>query len=240
MAQITLETFRNFFKYYKSLEHQETAIETLYEELEPWLLEDESEWIREYRDQVEKPESEPTPKPSKGICTSELMERLTGHPAASFDSVFVDDCNRLFADTGFDKHLDAMQMLMANMMHETCNFVYMKEIADGSAYEYRHDLGNTNPGDGPKYKGAGVLQLTGKYNYQRLANGIYDPKVMDGVDYVANTYPFTSARIWIEENDLLSVCLTQGFDSCCRKINGGWNGYEDRLAKYRICQREMR
>ena len=86
MAQITLETFRNFFKYYKSLEHQETAIETLYEELEPWLLEDESEWIREYRDQVEKPESEPTPKPSKGICTSELMERLTGHPAASFDS----------------------------------------------------------------------------------------------------------------------------------------------------------
>ena len=43
-------------------------------------------------------------------------------------------------------------MLMANMMHETCNFVYMKEIADGWAYEGRTDLGNTSPGDGPKYK----------------------------------------------------------------------------------------
>ena len=32
---------------------------------------------------------------------------------------------------------------------------------------------------------------------------------MDGVDYVADTYPFTSAKIWIEENDLLNVCLKQ-------------------------------
>ena len=71
-----------------------------------------------------------------------------------------------------------MQMLMANMMHETCNFVYMKEIADGWAYEGRTDLGNTSPGDGPKYKGAGVLQLTGKFNYSRLAEGLPDPKVM--------------------------------------------------------------
>ena len=235
MAQITVEEFKNFFKYYKSLEHQQLGIETLYGELEPWLLENDAEWIQEYREQT----PQPTPEPSKGIVTSQLMEQLTGHPAASFDDVFVNDCNRLFADTGFAEHLDAMQMLMSNMMHETCNFVYMKEIADGKAYEYRHDLGNTNPGDGPKYKGAGVLQLTGKYNYKRLADGIYDPKVMDGVDYVADTYPFTSASIWIEENDLLWVCLNKGFDACCQKINGGWTGYDDRLAKYRICQRYM-
>ena len=236
MAQITLEEFRNFFKYYKSLEHQQKAIETLYEKLGPELLSNDSDWITQYRAPGEKPE-EPQ---AEGYVTADLMERLTGYPAKEFDSVFVNDCNRLFRDTGFNKHLDAMQMLMANMMHETCNFVYMQEIADGSAYEYRTDLGNTNPGDGPKYKGAGVLQLTGKYNYQRLSKGIADPKVMEGVNYVSNTYPFTSARIWIEENDLLSICLNKGFDSCCVKINGGYNGYEDRLKKYRICQREMR
>ena len=60
------------------------------------------------------------------------MNRLTGCPASSFDSVFCNDCNRLFKDTGFDQHLDAMQMLMANMMHETCNFIYMQEIASGT------------------------------------------------------------------------------------------------------------
>ena len=48
------------------------------------------------------------------------------------------------------------------------------------------------------------------------------------------------AQIWIKENDLLSVCLNQGFDACCKRINGGWNGYEDRKTKYAICQREMR
>ena len=84
----------------------------------------------------------------------------------------------------------------------------MKEIADVWAYEGRSDLGNSEPGDAPKYKGAGVLQLTGRYNYQRLANGIGDQRVMEGVDYVSNTYPCTSARIWINENKLLDVCLT--------------------------------
>ena len=238
MAQITVEEFRNFFKYYNGEEHQQHAIEILYDDLKKKTKENDALWIETFR--TPKKAEEPVEEPKQaGICTPELMEQLTGYPASAFDDVFCNDCNRLFRETGFDSHLDAMQMLMANMMHETCNFLYMKEIASGEAYNYRFDLGNTSPGDGPRYKGAGVLQLTGKYNYSRLAEGIGDPKVMDGVDYVSNTYPFTSARIWIEENNLLSVCLTQGFDQCCLRINGGWNGYEDRLAKYRICQKHM-
>ena len=237
MAQITVEEFRNFFKYYKGEAHQQRAIELLYEEMDCDFadhLSSDAAWIQQYRT----PDKAPAGEPVNGIVTPFLMEQLTGYPASSFDDAFCNDCNRLFKDTGFDKHLDAMQMLMANMMHETCNFVYMKEIASGEAYNNRSDLGN-GPNDGPVYKGAGVLQLTGKYNYQRLSDGIGDPKVMDGVDYVSNTYPFTSASIWIEENRLLEVCLTQGFDFCCKRINGGWNGYEDRKLKYQKCQRYM-
>ena len=224
----------DFFTFFKGTPEQKEAVQLLQSSMPATLLRDKSAWVEQFRTQ---PEAPPAPD---GICTPELMNKLTGHPANSFDSVFCNDCNRLFADTGFDKHLNAMQMLMANMMHETCNFVYMQEIASGAAYNGRTDLGNTSPGDGEKYKGAGVLQLTGKFNYSRLADGINDPKVMDGVDYVANTYPFTSAKIWIKENDLLNVCLNQGFDDCCKRINGGWNGYEDRKAKYAICQREMK
>ena len=239
MAQITVEEFRNFFKYYKGEEHQQRAVEQLYDDLKKKTKENDAEWITTYRTPAAVEEPVKKPEVSGGICTPQLMQQLTAYPADSFDEVFVNDCNRLFRETGFDAHLDAMQMLMANMMHETCNFLYMKEIADGWAYEGRTDLGNTSSGDGPRYKGAGVLQLTGKYNYSRQADGIGDPKVMDGVDYVSNTYPFTSARIWIEENNLLSVCLTQGFDQCCLRINGGWNGYEDRLNKYHTCQKYM-
>ena len=179
------------------------------------------------------------PTPERGIVTPDLMQRLTGFRADAFDDAFCDDANRLFRETQFYLHLEPMRMLMANLLHETANFVYMKEIASGWAYEGRSDLGNVNPGDGPRYKGTGVLQLTGRYNYQRFADDIGDPRVMEGCDYVANKYPFRSAKTWIEENDLLNVCLNRGFDACCKRINGGYNGLKDRKLKYALCQREM-
>jgi putative chitinase len=80
------------------------------------------------------------------------------------------------------------------------------------------------------------LQLTGRYNYQRFSDGIGDPRVMEGVEYVSTTYPFMSAKTWIEENNLLQIAQTKGFDDVCYRINGGWTGYEDRLAKYQICK----
>ena len=230
MSKLSVEDFTNFFKYYKDMPHQRAAAEELWKAMPVSLLEESAPWVLTYRNPVE--------EEVKGLVTAKMLERLTGHPASSYDANFVNDCNRLFADTGFDKHLNAMQMLMANMMHETCNFVYMKEIANGLAYNNRADLGN-GPDDGPRYKGAGVLQLTGKFNYQQLADDIQDPKVMHGVDYVSNTYPFTSARVWIQKNQLLDVCIEQGFDACCVKINGGYNGIDDRRLKYAICQREM-
>ena len=234
MSTLSIESFKNFFKYYAGETHQEAALEKLYKGLQKCncdQLNEDADWVKTYRKTADI-------KKFKKLVTRLLMEQLTGYPSSAFDKVFIDDCNRLYADTGFAEHIDAAQMLMANMMHETCNFVYMKEISDGMYLRGRTDLGH-GPDEGEIWKGAGVLQLTGKYNYSRLAEGINDPKVMEGVDYVSTTYPFTSARIWIEENDLLNICLTEGFDACCLRINGGWNGYNDRLAKYQICKQYM-
>ena len=225
----------DFFTYFKGTPEQKEAVQLLQSSMPETLLRDKSAWVVKYREQ---PEIPPTPEVS-GYFTPKMMSDLTGYPPHSFDEVFCNDCNRLFTETGFLNDLECARMLMANMMHETANFIYMKEIASGEAYEFRSDLGNTQPGDGVKYKGAGVLQLSGKYNYERLSKGINDPRVMEGVDYVSNTYPFTSAKIWIEENDLLNVCKTKGFEACCVRINGGHNGYNDRVTKYRVCQRVM-
>ena len=234
MSTLSIESFKNFFNYYAGEPHQKAAVEELYKGLQKCncdQLHEDADWVKTYRKTAEI-------KKFKKLVTPLMMEQLTGYPSSAFDKIFIDDCNRLYADTGFAEHIDAAQMLMANMMHETCNFVYMKEISDGMYLRGRTDLGH-GPNEGEIWKGAGVLQLTGKYNYSRLAEGINDPKVMDGVDYVSTTYPFTSARIWIEENDLLNICLTEGFDACCYRINGGWNGYEDRLAKYKISMQYM-
>ena len=211
-------------KYYNAEPHQDAAWEYLWASLDEYT---QDCFTDAYRD---------GPEPSEGIITLEVFEELTGYSASLFKQSEADDCNRLLRETEFDTDIVATQMLMANILHETCNLKYMEEIASGWAYEGRTDLGNTQKGDGPRFKGAGVLQLTGRYNYQRFCDAIGDSRVMEGVDYVSNTYPFMSAKTWIIENNLLHIAQTEGFDAVCYRINGGWNGYEDRLAKYQICK----
>ena len=214
-------------KYYKEESHQIAAWNYLQSELSAKQLDEFADIYRA---------GPSTPAPTKAaIITPQIMQQLTGYSASSFDSVFCDDFNKLLKISGFDKHKKEMCMLTANLMHETGNFKWMKEIASGEAYNWRSDLGNNQPGDGPKFKGAGVLMLTGRANYTDFEKYIGDSKVTQlGCDYVADTYPFVSAIAWIENNRLLDVCLTKGFDECCYRINGGWNGYDDRKAKYEI------
>ena len=219
-------------KYYQELPHQNDAWKALEERLPAHVVE---EFMEQFRGPSE-PVQEPL-KPSEKYFTPDAFMALTGYSASLFTKTECDDANRLMEETGFAAHPEAMCMLTANIMHETGNMRWLKELASGWAYEGRSDLGNTQPGDGPKFKGAGILQLTGRYNYTRLSQALGDERILaEGCDYVASTYPFTSAKTWIEENDLLNVALTQGFDAVCRRINGGWNGIEDRRIKYRIAR----
>src|SRR6056300_712464 len=229
---INLEAFA---RYYEGQPHQKEAFKMLQEAMPESLLQAKCAWVQKYR--------EGPPHPS-GIINPELMHQLTGYRAESFDQAFCDDFNLMLKDTGFDQDHEALKMLMANLMHESCNFLYMKEIASGSAYEGRSDLGNTQPGDGRKFKGCGPLQVTGRHHFERFAkflkskHGIDDPRIVaEGTSYVANKYPFEIAVSWITDNNLLKVCQEQGFEACCVRINGGTTGINDRWHKYEICKR---
>jgi putative chitinase len=126
-----------------------------------------------------------------------------------------------------------MRHFLSQTAHESGGLVHVKEIASGSAYEGRKDLGNTHSGDGKKYKGAGVIQLTGRSNYQAFSNFIKDPRVMEGVDYVSTIYPFSSAGFWWHNNKMNALCDAGAtVEKVTRRVNGGTNGLADRQKYY--------
>lgn len=95
-----------------------------------------------------------------------------------------------------------MAHFLAQVAHESGGLRWMRELATGEAYEGSKQLGNTQPGDGKRFKGAGAIQLTGRANYQKLADFVKDQRVMEGCDYVAVKYPFTSAGFWWQLNKM--------------------------------------
>jgi predicted chitinase len=70
---------------------------------------------------------------------------------------------------------------------ESAYFRTTTEYASGQAYNGRRDLGNVNPGDGPRYKGRGLIQLTGRANYQ-MASAIAHQDLVSHPESVA-TFP---------------------------------------------------
>jgi putative chitinase len=74
---------------------------------------------------------------------------------------------------------------MAQIGLESGNFLYSEELASGAAYEGATRLGNTQPGDGTKYKGRGLIQLTGRTNYTAYSK-------YTKVDYLSNPAPIAS------------------------------------------------
>ena len=79
-------------------------------------------------------------------------------------------------DIDTDKEIAAF---IAQIGHESGQLRYVEEIASGAAYEGRKDLGNTQKGDGKRFKGRGLIQITGRYNYQELSKDL-------GEDFIKN------------------------------------------------------
>lgn len=121
---------------------------------------------------------------------------------------------------------------LAQLAHESGELRFMEEIASGAAYEGRKDLGNTQPGDGKRYKGRGPIQLTGRANYEKYGQLL-------GLDLVNNptiaATPQVGFRIagqYWKLNGLNELADQQNFKAITKRINGGYNGLADRIVYY--------
>ena len=125
---------------------------------------------------------------------------------------------------------------IAQIGHESGQLVYVREIwgptPAQAKYEGRKDLGNTVPGDGFKYRGRGLIQITGRANYAECGEAlgldlINHPELLEKPQHAC----MSAAWFWASRG--LSTLADAGkFDTITRRINGGQNGATDRQALY--------
>jgi putative chitinase len=166
------------------------------------------------------------------LITKNQLSRVWDVSETSISDRVINDLNRCLTQFNINTP-NRIRHFISQISHESGGGKWMKELASGDAYEGRTDLGNTQPGDGRKFKGAGFIQLTGRYNYQRFADFIKDPRVMEGVDYVALNYPATSSGFWWHTNKMNELCDTNPtVEQVTRRVNGGTRGLADRQMYY--------
>lgn len=135
-------------------------------------------------------------------------------------------------------HTTERAMFIAQMAHESGGFKYDEEVASGAAYEGRADLGNTQSGDGVRFKGRGYIQLTGRANYQHFGEVIAKSRPDLGLEpdsLVKNPdlakRPDVAAAVatayWDERVDK-NAARAGNVEVVTKNINGGYNGLEDR------------
>lgn len=150
-------------------------------------------------------------------------------------------------------HIDTparMAAFIAQIAHESGSLYYVEELSDGSAYEYRKDLGNLDKEaleiahangttTGHFYKGHGLLQITGYYNHKECGEALH-------LDLVRHPElllePLNACRsaAWFWNvhglNDLADVGM---FGKITHKINAGFNGAAERLSNYARCKKVL-
>jgi putative chitinase len=129
---------------------------------------------------------------------------------------------------------------VAQLAHESGELRWMEEIWGPTPAQRRYEppsdlaskLGNTQSGDGKRFKGRGPIQITGRFNYKKFGELL-------GVDLCANPalamapeVAFATAGLFWQSNGLNALADAQQFVAITRRINGGTNGLEDRQGYY--------
>lgn len=154
-------------------------------------------------------------------------------------SRFLNSLNTAMDEFGIDTKL-RIAAFLASVAHESGQLIYMQELASGSAYEGRKDLGNVNRGDGMRYKGRGPIQITGRWNYARCGEALGLP-LIDSPELLIIPENGCRASGWFWKVNNLNKWADAGdFDGVSDVINrgrktsanGDSNGWADRLKFY--------
>ncbi len=163
----------------------------------------------------------------RAICSKTNTGRL---------AVFVEPLNDAMREFDIDQNPAREAAFLAQVAHESGGFRYVLELASGESYEDRKDLGNTEPGDGPRFRGRGLIQITGRANYRACGDAL-------GLDLVGEPElleePVNACKSagWFWRSRGLNGLADRGdFRAITKRVNGGYTHYAERVALWERAQ----
>jgi putative chitinase len=133
---------------------------------------------------------------------------------------------------------------LAQIAHESGELKYMEELWGPTEQQKKYEppsdlarsLGNTQPGDGFRYRGRGPIQITGRANYEKYGD-LLKVDLVGNPDLAATPqYAFSTAGLFWKSNGLNELADIQDFTTITKRINGGLNGLAERQKYYEIAK----
>jgi putative chitinase len=127
---------------------------------------------------------------------------------------------------------------LAQVGHESGRLIYVRELWGPTpaqeGYEGRADLGNTEPGDGFKFRGRGLIQVTGRANYATCGAALCLP-LTDSPELLESPSNAAQSAAWFwNSRGLNAFADVMDFETITRRVNGGLNGWDDRVALWKM------
>jgi putative chitinase len=170
------------------------------------------------------------------LTTEQLLAVMpnAGARAAAFTAPLADAMHEFQINTPH-----RVAAFLAQVAHESGELRWLRELSDGLQYEGRLALGNSQPGDGPRYKGRGLLQATGRAQYEKIGRAL-GLDLIDHPELLEEPAPASRSAgwIWAIEKNLNPPADLDEFAAITQRINGGFNGIDSRI-KYWLRGREI-
>lgn len=184
------------------------------------------------------------PSAGEGLTAETLSQAMGSSMPVSRYAELLRGVRQCLLDCGCTTH-NRIAMWMAQIGTESGGLQWMEELADGSEYEGRDDLGNVEPGDGRKFKGRGPIQVTGRYNYATLSAWAFGQGLVPTATFFidepeqlsSDTYGFIGVTwYWTVARNMNDYADRGDIVGATRAVNGGLHGLDDRTSRWNRCR----
>ena len=177
------------------------------------------------------------------MLTDAQLQAIMPNLTSAMRALYLPHLNQAMQTFGVDTALRTAAFL-AQLAHESGEFRWMEEIWGPTAAQRRYEppgdlagrLGNTQAGDGKRFKGRGPIQITGRFNYQKYGDLLGLDLTAEPVRAAAPDVAFATAGLYWQRNGLNELADARKFVAITQRINGGTNGLADRQMYYERAQ----